>query len=204
MGGRFKREGTDVYRWLIHIDVWWKPTQYCKAIILKLKINKFLKSEWGEREEVKTLSASPPQSVPLNPTVQVMLSLTMPHEARDVPSWCEHCKLPPDPMSFCLIVLNMYTHTHTHFLFRFKGKNDSILIWTKYWRTYFWFENYCLILYAFWLEKHQVWRAYMPEKGMRRKEGEARRNPWQTISMELCIFKAVLNHEVAHPVIPGK
>ena len=25
---------------LIHIDVWQKPTQYCKAIILQLKINK--------------------------------------------------------------------------------------------------------------------------------------------------------------------
>ena len=26
---------------LIHVDVWQKPTQYCKAIILQLKINKF-------------------------------------------------------------------------------------------------------------------------------------------------------------------
>ena len=25
--------------WLIHIDVWQKPTQYCKAIILQLKMN---------------------------------------------------------------------------------------------------------------------------------------------------------------------
>ena len=24
--------------WLIHVDVWQKPTQYCKAIILQLKI----------------------------------------------------------------------------------------------------------------------------------------------------------------------
>ena len=38
-GGRFKREGTYVYLWLIHADVWQKPTQYCKAIILQLKIN---------------------------------------------------------------------------------------------------------------------------------------------------------------------
>ena len=36
---RFKREGTYVYLWLIHIVVWQKPTQYCKAIILQLKIN---------------------------------------------------------------------------------------------------------------------------------------------------------------------
>ena len=129
-----------------------------------------------------------------------------PHNA----TWSQRCALMMRALQAASrsneLLLNCVKHvyTHTHFLFRFKGKNDSILIWTKYWRTYFWFENYCLILYAFWLEKHQVWRAYMPEKGMRRKEGEARRNPWQTISMELCIFKAVLNHEVAHPVIPGK
>ena len=43
-GERFKGEGTCVYLWLIHTDVWQKPTQYCIAIILPLKINKmFLK-----------------------------------------------------------------------------------------------------------------------------------------------------------------
>jgi len=41
VGGRIRREGTYVYPWLIHVDVWQKPTQYCKAIILQLKI--FLK-----------------------------------------------------------------------------------------------------------------------------------------------------------------
>ena len=41
MGGRFKREGTYVYLWLIHADVWQKPTQDYKAIILQLKVNKF-------------------------------------------------------------------------------------------------------------------------------------------------------------------
>ena len=44
-GGRFKREETYVYLRLIHADVWQKPTQYCKAIILQLKINKFLQKE---------------------------------------------------------------------------------------------------------------------------------------------------------------
>ena len=43
-GGRFKREGTYVYQWLIHVDVRQKATQYCKAITLQLKINKFKKS----------------------------------------------------------------------------------------------------------------------------------------------------------------
>ena len=40
------RDGRDVqerrayvYLWLIHVDVWQKPTQYCKAIVLQLKIN---------------------------------------------------------------------------------------------------------------------------------------------------------------------
>ena len=36
-----KKGVTYVYLWLTHIDVWQKPTQYCKAIILQLKINKF-------------------------------------------------------------------------------------------------------------------------------------------------------------------
>ena len=38
VGGRLKREGTCVYLWLIHVDVWQKPTQHCKAIIVQLKI----------------------------------------------------------------------------------------------------------------------------------------------------------------------
>ena len=34
VGGRLT-EGTYVYLWLIHVDVWQEPTQYCKAIILQ-------------------------------------------------------------------------------------------------------------------------------------------------------------------------
>ena len=40
---RFKRKGTHVYLWLIHVDVWQKPTQYYEAIILQLKIDKLKK-----------------------------------------------------------------------------------------------------------------------------------------------------------------
>ena len=40
MGGRVKREGTYVYIWLIHVDVWKKPVPYCKAIIPQIKTNK--------------------------------------------------------------------------------------------------------------------------------------------------------------------
>ena len=37
MGGRFKREGTYVYLWLISVDVQQKTTKFYKAIILQLK-----------------------------------------------------------------------------------------------------------------------------------------------------------------------
>ena len=33
----------NVYLWLIRVDVWQKPTYFCKAIILQLKITKFKK-----------------------------------------------------------------------------------------------------------------------------------------------------------------
>ena len=36
VGGRFKKEGTHIHLWLIHVDVWQKSNQYCKAIILQL------------------------------------------------------------------------------------------------------------------------------------------------------------------------
>ena len=49
VGGRSKRKETHVYLWLIHADVWQKPTQYCKAIILQLKINKFFKNNNKKR-----------------------------------------------------------------------------------------------------------------------------------------------------------
>ena len=44
VAGRFKREGTYIYIYtylrLIHVDVLQKPTQYHKAFILQLNINK--------------------------------------------------------------------------------------------------------------------------------------------------------------------
>ena len=36
------REGTYIYLWLIHIDIWQKTTKFWKAVILQL-INKFFK-----------------------------------------------------------------------------------------------------------------------------------------------------------------
>ena len=40
VGGVLNRKGTYAHLWLIRIDEWQKPTQYHKAIILQLKINK--------------------------------------------------------------------------------------------------------------------------------------------------------------------
>ena len=37
VGRRFKKEGTYVHLWLIHVDVWQKTTKFYKAIILQLK-----------------------------------------------------------------------------------------------------------------------------------------------------------------------
>ena len=36
---RLKKKGTYIHLWPIHVDIWQKPTQYYKAIILQLKIN---------------------------------------------------------------------------------------------------------------------------------------------------------------------
>ena len=47
-GGRFKREGTYVCLWLVHVDVWQKPTQDCNIIILQLKIK--LKKEADKKK----------------------------------------------------------------------------------------------------------------------------------------------------------
>ena len=32
VGKKFKREGTYVYLWLTHIDIWQKPTQHCNQL----------------------------------------------------------------------------------------------------------------------------------------------------------------------------
>ena len=47
MEGKFKREGTYVHLWLIHVDVWQKSNKYYKAIILQL--NRVLKKRQKDR-----------------------------------------------------------------------------------------------------------------------------------------------------------
>jgi len=36
-GGRYKREETYIYLWLIHVDIWQKPSQYCNYLLIKNK-----------------------------------------------------------------------------------------------------------------------------------------------------------------------
>ena len=48
-GGRFKREGMYVCLWLVHVDVWQKPTPHCKATSLQFKIDKLLKRQTEQR-----------------------------------------------------------------------------------------------------------------------------------------------------------
>ena len=54
-GAGVGREGTHVYLWLIHADIWQKPTQYCKAMILQLKTSK-LKKETLEPEALQGIA----------------------------------------------------------------------------------------------------------------------------------------------------
>ena len=51
--GRFKTEGAYVYLRFIHVYAWQKPTQYCKAILLQLKVNLSIKKHWKKREKNK-------------------------------------------------------------------------------------------------------------------------------------------------------
>ena len=57
-----KWEGTWVN--LIHVDVWQKPTQYCKEIILQLKINKVKKNYESTINNWASLVAQMVQNLP--------------------------------------------------------------------------------------------------------------------------------------------
>ena len=47
-GGRGLGQGTHVNPWLIHVNVWQKPLQYCKVISLQpIKINAKKKKEFS-------------------------------------------------------------------------------------------------------------------------------------------------------------
>ena len=73
VGGRFKREGIYAYLWLIHVDVWQKPAQYCNYPPIKNKIkpevlkivNKFINREYFARKKKKDfMSWGPRDTLP--------------------------------------------------------------------------------------------------------------------------------------------
>jgi len=51
VGRTFKKKRTYIYLWVIHVDVWQKLNQYCKTIILQLKINFFKRMD---KQQYKT------------------------------------------------------------------------------------------------------------------------------------------------------
>ena len=61
MDGKYKREGTYVYLRLIHVDVWQKLSQYCKVIILQLKLKYKLKTRvsplWSQGDIIDNASS---------------------------------------------------------------------------------------------------------------------------------------------------
>ena len=59
VGGRFQREGTYMYLWLIHV-VWQKPTQHCKATIFQLKKKKSLKKKKRKKDFLQANSSTEP------------------------------------------------------------------------------------------------------------------------------------------------
>ena len=59
VGGRFRWEGTQAYLWLIHVNVWQKPAQYCKAIILQLKKIKAKEQISGQMRQWILYKSSP-------------------------------------------------------------------------------------------------------------------------------------------------
>ena len=57
MGRRLKREGIYVYLWLIHIVLWQKPTQHCKAINIQWKINLKIIILQGQQQQKNTCTS---------------------------------------------------------------------------------------------------------------------------------------------------
>ena len=56
MGEKFKKEGTRGCLWLIHVDIWQKPSLYCKVIILQLKIKLKRRGRRGKKIKERKIS----------------------------------------------------------------------------------------------------------------------------------------------------
>ena len=58
VGGRFKRKGTNVHLWLIHVNVWQKPTQ---SVPFSRSVGSDSATPWtaaGQHNPVKQLSSN--------------------------------------------------------------------------------------------------------------------------------------------------
>ena len=51
MGGQYKGEGTYGYLWLIHVDIWQNPSQYCNYPLIKNKTYFKKQSEGGPKKK---------------------------------------------------------------------------------------------------------------------------------------------------------
>ena len=71
MGGSFKREGTYVYLWLIHVDVWQKPSQYHNYLPIK---NSVVTKQLFRTSANRPCPALPPPHLQLHKSI---LSLTL-------------------------------------------------------------------------------------------------------------------------------
>ena len=71
VGGWFKSDGTYVYLWLIHADVWQKPTKFCKAIILQFK-NKSIKNVFKGKKKKKRIQYYLKNTLSLSPVAQMV------------------------------------------------------------------------------------------------------------------------------------
>ena len=69
--GKFKREGTYVNLWLIHVDVWQKTTQFCKTSILQLKkyVNLKLKKKRKTLRDIKPFNSGKKKKICASPSL---------------------------------------------------------------------------------------------------------------------------------------
>ena len=120
-GRKVQREGTHVYLGLIHVDVWQKPTQYCKAIILQLKINQF--------SSVQLLSLVPLFVIPWTAAHQASLSITNSRSSRKLMSI--KLVMPSNHLILCHPLLLLRSIFPSIRVF----SNESVLCirWPKYW-----------------------------------------------------------------------
>ena len=131
MGGRFKREGTYVFLWLIPVEAWQKTTKFCQANILQLK-NKLIK----KKENLRTSLCFPSETYTPCSTSKWTYLPALPHSYPSLEFWEEKQTLEGlDP---------------SQFLWKIKGTalaqvRNRTGFWSTWWACYksmgsFWWE----------------------------------------------------------------